>query len=62
MRQIERIATGWRLKAVLPALIVCTHAQTPEEILRPKQIAEADLERCREIGAGLAAGLALGVF
>jgi multimeric flavodoxin WrbA len=62
VRQIERIATGWRLKAVLPALIVCTHAQTPEEILRTKQIAEADLERCREIGAGLAAGLALGVF
>jgi multimeric flavodoxin WrbA len=29
-RQIERIATGWRLKAVAPALIVCTHAQTPE--------------------------------
>ena len=62
VRQIERIATGWRLKAVLPALIVCTHAQTPEAILRAKQIAEADLERCREIGAGLAAGLALGVF
>ena len=62
VRQIERIATGWRLKAVLPALIVCTHAQTPEAILRAKQIDDADLERCREIGAGLAAGLALGVF
>ncbi|HRP95131.1 MAG TPA: NAD(P)H-dependent oxidoreductase [Rhodocyclaceae bacterium] len=61
-RQIERIATGWRLKQVVPALIVCTHAQTPEEILRPKQIDTADLARCEEIGAGLAEGLALGIF
>ena len=35
-RQIERIATGWRLKAIAPPLIVCTHAQTPEAILRPE--------------------------
>lgn len=61
-RQIERIATGWRLKQVVPALIVCTHAQTPDEILRPKQIETADLARCEEIGAGLAEGLALGIF
>jgi len=47
---------------VLPALIVCTHAQTPDDILRAKRIGDADLDRCREIGAGLAAGLALGVF
>lgn len=62
VRQIERIATGWRLKAVAPALIVCTHAQTPEEILRPKQIGADDLQRCAELGAGLAAGLSLGVY
>ena len=62
VRQLERIATGWRLKAVMPALIVCTHAQTPEQILRAKCIADVDLDRCREIGAALAAGLALGVF
>ena len=37
-RQVERICTGWRLKAGAPALIVCTHAQTPEDILAPKQI------------------------
>lgn len=61
-RQIERIATGWRLKAIAPPVIVCTHAQTTETILRPKQIAEADLERCRETGSALAAGMALGVF
>ena len=62
VRQLERIATGWRLKAVAPALIVCTHAQTPAEILRAKQIDPIELERCREIGAALATGLALGVF
>ncbi len=61
-RQIERIATGWRLKPVAEPLIVCTHAQTPEAILRPKQIAADDLARCRELGAALAAGLVLGVF
>lgn len=62
LRQIDRIATGWRLKSVAPGLIVCTHAQTPERILAPKEIGADDLERCAEIGAGLAAGLALGVF
>ena len=61
-RQIERIATGWRLKAVAEALIVCTHAQTPEEILKPKTIAAADLARCEELGATLAAGLGLGIY
>jgi multimeric flavodoxin WrbA len=61
-RQIERIATGWRLRPVAPALIVCTHAQTPEAILRPKQIGAADLAPCAELGAAMAAGLAMGVF
>lgn len=62
LRQIDRIATGWRLKSVAAGLIVCTHAQTMEQILAPKMIDPADLTRCRELGAGLAAGLALGVF
>ena len=61
-RQVERIATGWRLKAVAEPLIVCTHAQTPEAILAPKHIGADDLERCRSLGEALAAGLALGVF
>ena len=62
VRQIERIATGWRLKAVAPALIVCTHPQTPEQILAPKTVGSAELARCAELGEGLAAGLAAGVF
>ncbi len=61
-RQIARIATGWRLKSIADPLIVCTHAQTPEAILAPKIITEADLTRCRELGATLGAGLAMGVF
>ena len=61
-RQIERIATGWRLKPVAPPLIICTHAQTREQILRPKVIGTEDLARCGEIGATIAAGLVLGVF
>ena len=61
-RQAARIATGWRLRAVAEPLIVCTHAQTPEAILAPKVIAAKDLDRCRSLGATLAAGLAMGVF
>ena len=62
LRQLDRIATGWRLKPVAPGRIVCTHAQTPEAILAPKTISDADLRRCEEAGAALAAGLALGIF
>lgn len=61
-RQIARIATGWRLRAIADPLIICTHAQTPEAILAPKTISGADLTRCRELGATMAAGLAMGVF
>jgi multimeric flavodoxin WrbA len=61
-RQIMRIATGWRLKAVAPPLIVCTHAQTPEAILREKEIGPEDLSRCENIGATIAAGLGAGIF
>ncbi len=60
--QAMRIATGWRLRAVAEPLIVCTHAQTPEAILAPKVIPETELEKCRMLGATLAAGLAMGAF
>ena len=61
-QQIERIATGWRLKPIADPIIVCTHAQTPEEILAPKQIPERELKSCEELGAALASGMALGIF
>ncbi len=61
-KQVERIATGWRLKKVIDSLIICTHAQTEEEILAQKTIGPTDLAICSEIGATLSAGLAMGVF
>ncbi|WP_417587302.1 flavodoxin family protein [Pararhodobacter oceanensis] len=61
-RQTARIAQGWRLKEVQKPLIICTHAQTPEAILAPKTIPDDQLAQCRELGAALGAGLALGVF
>lgn len=50
VREIDRIALGYRWKPVAEPLIV------------RKEITEADLERCRELGEALATGLALGVF
>jgi multimeric flavodoxin WrbA len=61
-RQIQRLATGWRLKAIADPVIVCTHAQTPEAILAPKEIGDFDLQRCEEIGATVSAGLTLGIY
>src|SRR5215203_3261307 len=61
-RQIERIATGWRLRAIADPIIVCTNAQTPEAIFAPKMIPAEDLRRCEELGAALAAGLTMGIF
>lgn len=62
VRQMERICTGWRLKAVAEPIVVCTHAQTPERILAPKVIGPEELRRCEEVGQALASGLALGIF
>jgi multimeric flavodoxin WrbA len=61
-QQVDRIATGWRLRPIADSLILCTHAQTPDAILRPKKISEDGLRRCEELGATLAAGIALGIF
>jgi len=62
VRQVIRIAAGWRLKAVADPFVVCTHAQTPETILAPKTIGPEDLKHCEETGLALAAGLAAGTF
>ena len=62
VRQVERIATGWRLRKVCEPIVVCTHAQTPEAILAPKMIASDELARCEEVGTTLAAGLSAGIY
>ena len=61
-RQIERIATGWRLRRVADPVICNFHAQTEEEIMAPKHLGPADRDRCAELGGALAAGLAMGVY
>lgn len=62
VRQAARIALGWRLRPAAEPIIVCTHAQTPEAIAAPKTIAPDELQRCADMGAALAAGLAMGIF
>ncbi len=61
-QQIERIATGWRLRAIAEPFIVCTQATLPEQILMPKIIETAALSRCEEIGLTIASGMELGIF
>ncbi|KTE46394.1 MULTISPECIES: flavodoxin family protein [unclassified Sphingopyxis] len=61
-RQLDRIATGWRLKRVADPAIVNTAAQTPEAILAAKTIAEGRLAEARDLGAALAEGIAAGIF
>jgi len=61
-RQIDRIATGWRLRRVADPMIVNLGAQTAEAILAPKAVPERALVTARELGAALAEGLATGVF
>ncbi|MBP6501149.1 MAG: NAD(P)H-dependent oxidoreductase [Rhodoferax sp.] len=62
VRQVERIATGWRLRKIAESLIICTHAQTPEAILASKTIPRHDLQRCEDFGETLGQGLVMGLF
>ncbi|MBX9728781.1 MAG: NAD(P)H-dependent oxidoreductase, partial [Sphingopyxis sp.] len=50
-RQWQRIATGWRLKAIADPMIVRTGADTPETILADKQLADEPLAQARDLGA-----------
>ncbi len=61
-RQIDRIATGWRLRRVAPGMIVNVAAQTPEEITAPKTVPACSIEDAALLGAALAEGLGSGVF
>ncbi len=61
-RQLDRIATGWRLRRVADPMIVNFSAQSSEAIMAPKSVSDKTLKACREMGSGLAEGLELGVF
>jgi len=61
-RQIDRIATGWRLKRVTDQWIVNTEAQEAEAILAPKTVEPEALDRARDLGTALAEGIAQGIF
>jgi multimeric flavodoxin WrbA len=60
--QLDRIVTGWRLRRVAPPLVLRLGAQSVEAILARKIVAPAALAQCREMGQGLAEGLATGIF
>ena len=60
--QIDRIATGWRLRRVTEPLIHNTAAQTPEAILAAKIVPPGMLDRCYDLGAALGEGLRQGIF
>ncbi|AIT78407.1 flavodoxin family protein [Novosphingobium pentaromativorans] len=60
--QIDRIATGWRLKRVAEPIIVNLQAQTPEEILAEKTVPRDRLQECRDLGVAMGEGLSLGIF
>ena len=61
-RQIDRIATGWRLRRVAEPIIVNLAAQTPEAILARKVVPATALAAARDLGAALAEGLAQGIL
>ena len=57
VREVDRVATGWRLQKAHPALIYKSGI-TAERVVVPGDV----LAQCREIGATLAAGVAAGIF
>ena len=61
-RQLDRIATGWRLRRVSDPWIVRTHAQTREEIEALKVLTDTDLNAARDLGITLAEAIKLGIY
>jgi multimeric flavodoxin WrbA len=62
VRQLEKIATGWRLKKVAESKVLLTNAQTKEQILQAKSLDQHALGQGEELGAFFASALALAVF
>jgi multimeric flavodoxin WrbA len=57
VRDVERVATGWRLHKVHPELIYKSGV-TAQRIVVPDEV----LAQCRELGATVAAGVAAGIY
>jgi hypothetical protein len=57
VRDVERVATGWRLRKVHPELIFRSGV-TAQRVIVPDDV----LAQCREIGATLAAAVAAGIY
>ena len=60
--QLDRIATGWRLRRVAEPWIVRTDANNESQIMAAKTMKREDLEHARDMGAALAEGAAEGIF
>ena len=61
-RQLLRIATGLRLRAIAEPLIVLVHAQSTADILAMKSLSTAQTAPAIELAAGFAAGLEMGIY
>ena len=61
-RQVDRIATGWRLKRIADPVIFNFNAQTPEAILAAKKVSLDRIEVCEQMGTAMAEGLTLGIY
>lgn len=62
LRQIDRIATGWRLRRVADPFTVLLDAQTPERIQEVKTVPPEHLEAAGALGEALSRGLEMGIF
>jgi len=62
LRQLEKIATGWRLKKVAETQVILTRAQTKQQILQAKTVDQQSLLTSKELGAFFSSALALAVF
>ncbi len=57
VRDVERVATGLRLRQIVPTLIYKSGV-TAQRVIVPDDV----LARCRDIGATLAAGVDAGIY
>ena len=57
VRDVERVATGWRLRKVHPNLIYKS-GMTAQRVIVPAEV----VAQCREVGATVAAGVAAGIY